>query len=145
MTTSGRRTFLPPPGYDDDRSCYACGERNPEGLRLSFDVDRAARTISTEVVFRKVHQGWNGVVHGGFLALVLDELMVNLAILLGLQAVTAEMTVRLKRPARPGLQVRGTGRIDDVRGRLVRASASLVQEGLEVASATGRLLRPTES
>lgn len=137
--------FVPPPGYDDDRYCYACGERNPEGFRLSFDVDRAARTISTEVVFRKEHQGWNGVVHGGFLALVLDELMVNLAILLDLRSVTAEMTVRLKRPARPGVPVRGTGRIDGIRGRLVRASASLVQEGVEVASSTGKLLRPTEA
>jgi uncharacterized protein (TIGR00369 family) len=137
-----RETIRVPPGYEDDRYCYACGETNPEGFRLRFDLDRERRAIAADVVFRREHQGWKGVVHGGFLALILDEVMVNLAILLDLAAVTAEMTVRLKRPARVGVPVRATGRIDEVRGRLVLASARVVQEGAEVASATGKLLRP---
>lgn len=131
------------PGFEDDRGCYACGERNPEGLRLAFDLDRAARTLSTEVVFRDAHQGWRGVVHGGFLGLVLDELMVNLAVLLGLGAVTAEMSLRLRRPARVGVLTRGTARLGETRGRLVLASADLLQDGEAVASATGKLLRPS--
>ena len=55
-------------------SCFVCGESNAAGLKLRFETD--GRIVRTRFHPRPEHAGFKGVVHGGIIATVLDEVMV---------------------------------------------------------------------
>jgi len=86
----------------DNEQCYVCGAKNPVGLAIHFTTNREARSISAAFRPSVMHQGFSGIVHGGILSSLLDEAMVKLAFELGLNAVTAEMTIRFLGSAAPG-------------------------------------------
>ena len=90
---------------EDDHMCYVCGKENPQGLKLDFKHPEKDRLEAT-VVFTKEHQGFKNIVHGGMMAMLLDEMMVNLAWKEGIPAVTAEFTVRLKKAAKVGITLK---------------------------------------
>lgn len=124
----------------DDRWCFACGEKNPSGLKLSFTLgpDGALRT---SFAFRKEHQGYTDVVHGGLIGLILDEIMLNLAWRQGIKAVTAALELRFKKAVRVGERVSFEGRIAGRDGRLLRAEAEARDpEGVLVAAAKAKCL-----
>ena len=123
--------------------CYVCGSKNPLGLKLRFEHPEKGLLRST-VVFLKEHQGFKEIVHGGMMAMVLDEMMVNLAWKEGLPAVTAELNVRLKKAAKIGQKVLLEGRLTKGRGRVLQASSEAKNEKGEVlatATATCVLIR----
>ena len=82
---------------EDDHMCYVCGQKNPQGLKLKFDRPRKGH-LTAEVVFAKHHQGFKNIVHGGMIAMVLDEMIVNLAWKEGIPAVTGELVFGSKNP-----------------------------------------------
>ena len=51
--------------------CFVCGKDNPIGLKLRFDWD--GKTARAEFTPTELYQGWQGVVHGGIIAVMLDE------------------------------------------------------------------------
>ena len=106
----------------DDRWCFACGENNPLGLKLKFTLDQHG-ALHTSFTFRKEHQGYTDVVHGGFLGLILDEIMLNLAWRLGVRAVTAGLELRFKKVVRVGDTVDFKGWIGEHKNRLLKAQA----------------------
>lgn len=120
----------------DDHFCYVCGKDNPAGLRLDFEHPKKG-VLRAVAVFNREHQGYRGIVHGGILSMVLDEMMVNLAWKEGLPVVTGEITVRLKKPAPTGERIFFEGRIEREDRRLVYASAKALNAQDEVlATAT---------
>lgn len=126
----------------DDHGCFVCGQENEEGLRLVFAIDETARSITTEFIPRKVHQGYMDVVHGGIISTVLDEAMTKLAFSLGLNAVTGKLTVRFKRPLLVGERITVTGKLTRESRRAIEAIASAVKDdGTVVAEAEGLLMR----
>ena len=126
---------------EDDHMCYVCGKENRQGLRLHFEHPEKGR-LKTTMVFLKHHQGFKNVVHGGMLAMVLDEMMVNLAWKEGIPAVTAELTVRLKKPLKVGEKVYLEGRFEGSKGRLLYASSTAKNDrGELVASAKAACIR----
>ena len=129
---------------EDDHMCYVCGRANEKGLRLNFTHTQRGRLEAT-VVFSKHHQGLKGIVHGGMMATVLDEMMVNLAWKEGIPAVTAELHVRLKKAAKTGEKVRLEGHIEgggERQKRAFQASSIAKNERGEVfASATATCMR----
>ena len=78
---------------ENDGYCFGCGPSNPIGLKLAFQWnDDKYSALWTPV---REHQGWAGRVHGGFLALVLDEALSRAALERhGLHWVTTELTTR---------------------------------------------------
>ena len=93
---------------EDDHRCYGCGKLNPEGLKLDFRHPQKG-VLQTNVIFSQRHQGFKGIVHGGIMALVLDEVMLNLAWKEHIPAVTGELTVRLIKAAKIGQKVHFEG------------------------------------
>ena len=125
----------------DDRMCYVCGKDNPQGFRLDFKHP-AKGVPQAEVVISKEHQGYRGIVHGGMVTMLLDEMMVNLAWLEGLPAVTVELSVRLKRAVPVGQKVLLEGLLEREEGRLLRMKASAKSpKGELYATAAGKCLR----
>jgi uncharacterized protein (TIGR00369 family) len=88
-----------------------------------------------------VHQGYEGIVHGGILSALLDEAMVKLTVSLGIPAVTAEITVSFKAPAAPGEELFVSGRLTHETRRLIQAEAKIERGPILIAEAKGKLLR----
>ena len=125
----------------DNQRCYVCGKDNPSGLKVQFAVDHATRTITGRFTPLREHEGWEGIVHGGIIATLLDEAMVKLAAHLGEPAVSAEITVKFKSPVASGEELVVTGKLIKESRRLIEAEA-MVEKGLVVvAEAKGKLLR----
>ncbi len=88
----------------DDNNCFACGEKNPLGLHLSFEYSGDGETAWTHSR-AKNHEGWAGIVHGGITAVALDEVAAKLVHNLGIRAVTGSLDVRYIKPAMVGQQL----------------------------------------
>ncbi len=126
----------------DDGCCFGCGPQNPIGLGLTFDWD--GEVYTSVWTPRKEHQGWADRVHGGLLALVLDEALSRAALeKQGLHWVTAELTTRLHAPAAIGEPLRVTARIVSVRSRLIVCAGEVRTEANDtmIASGTAKMMR----
>ena len=127
----------------DNGLCFGCGVNNTIGLHLTFewhgDICRTLWTPTRE------HQGWADRVHGGLLALVLDEAL-SRAVLdrHGLHWVTAELTTRLKSPAAIGEPLQIEAKIVSVRPRLILCTGEVQSEAGKriVATGSAKMLRP---
>ena len=126
--------------------CLVCGRQNPHGLKLSLHVDEGG-TVSAEFTPRAEHIGFEGIVHGGVLATVLDEAMVWAATWAGRRfCVAGEISVRFRRSAAVGrtlvcqATVESAGSKRPGLPRLIHASGRIVEAdgGALVAEATGK-------
>jgi uncharacterized protein (TIGR00369 family) len=128
--------------FTDNRRCFVCGDKNPDGLRLVFRMDAERGQAEATVAFPERFQGWEGVVHGGLQATVLDEAMIKAAWAKGLRSVTGEITVRYVKPVRIGAPYLLRGRVTGHRGKITLAESELVgDDGEAVARATGKLFK----
>jgi uncharacterized protein (TIGR00369 family) len=101
--------------WADDQFCFLCGSLNEQGLRLEFIP--AGETLTTRWVAEKRFQGYADVLHGGIISSILDEVMINLPWKLhDAPVTTAELTVRFRRPAPIGADLRFTAFVEE-RGR----------------------------
>lgn len=124
----------------DDQMCFVCGPKNPMGLRLSFSID--GNRYVTRFTPGPEHQGYVGITHGGIIGTVLDEVMARLVHVKGHQAVTAEITVRLRKPAPTGRELVFAGWIVSERGRIIDCAAEARSTSGElVADAAARMMR----
>jgi acyl-coenzyme A thioesterase PaaI-like protein len=86
--------------WEDDHHCFACGSQNPVGLHLQFTLDGEGG-LRSEYTPDARYQGYAGIVHGGFIGLLLDEVIANLPWRKEHQGVvTAEILLKLHRPAK---------------------------------------------
>ena len=124
----------------DDGYCFVCGKKNPIGLKLDFSFD--GKTITTEFVPQKEHQGYFNIVHGGIISTLLDEAMVKLAIEMGMPAVTAHMDIRLKKALNVGKKITVQAEIlRDTKKILEVYSKAVTEDNVVVADATGKLMK----
>ena len=122
--------------------CWICGEKNPGGLHLEFDLDKGAKTIQTSFIPTETYQGYHGIVHGGILSALLDEAMAKLAFELGYNAVTATLNARFKNPAKVREKLTIRGQIARANRRVVLAKATIHREdGMLIAEGDSTLVR----
>ncbi len=113
-------------------ACYACGRDNPIGLKLH--IRRDGDIARTEFVAEEHHQGWPGVLHGGILNTILDEVMAYAAIYRGLYCVTAKMEVRIRKTPLVGQRYLAGAWLTSHRRKLVEAQAEItLEDGTRVA------------
>jgi len=93
-------------------------------------------------VARSQHTGWDGVLHGGLIATVLDEVMTWAAIVGSRRACyAADFGVRLLRPLPPGASCVAVARLRQSRRRIFDTEAELRGEAGEIYSrSTGRYM-----
>lgn len=124
----------------DNGWCFACGVNNPIGLKLQFEKQDG--DYITHFTPQKEHQGYDGITHGGIISTLLDEVMARYAWVEGQNAVTAEMNVRFKLPARTGEELIVRGRIVAEDRRTMSCTAEARNsDGKIVAEATARLVK----
>ena len=118
--------------------CFACGQKNPIGLKLNFAWD--GKTAKTEFTPSKFHQGWSGVVHGGIIGCILDEAMSYAALFAGVTSLTARMQTRFRRPLQIGEPLIITASVTKKSRRLVEAKAEMrLKDGTPVADSTATM------
>ncbi len=121
----------------DYRRCFGCGQENPIGLKLKFQWD--GQVARAEFAPGELYQGWPGLVHGGIIICLLDEAMSYAALFDGMQCLTAELQVKLKRPAPVDELLVITSSISRKRRKLVETSATVsLKDGTVIAEGTAK-------
>jgi len=124
------------PAYDRDP---LIGLSNP----LAPPLARSGGLESNEweVTFGDAYGGHPGLVHGGYVAAVLDHVLGVAASSSGFASMTGTLTTRFCRPTPVNVRLTCVGRVDRVEGRKVFCSAELDASGTVVAEAHGVYLR----
>ena len=74
----------------DDHTCFVCGQENPIGFKLHFDLDKEKNEATSSVVIKKEYNGFNGITHGGIVSALLDEVSFYAGLTLNLVTVTTK-------------------------------------------------------
>jgi len=122
-------------------SCFVCGESNPFGLKLRFQSD--GRIVETRFTPRAEHVGFRGVIHGGIISTVLDEIMVwACAVQTKRFGYCAELKVRFLNPLAPGEEVLVRSELmANRKDRIYETKAAMISRaGAVLAEATGKYL-----
>ena len=120
--------------------CYGCGDRNPEGLQIMFEVD--GTRVSGRFQARETHRGWPGLAHGGVAAAALDEAMGWATWAAGALSMTARMEVKYRRPLPLGEELVVSAEVTRDRGRRLEAEAVIrTLAGETLVQASGLFLR----
>jgi uncharacterized protein (TIGR00369 family) len=125
---------------EDDHYCFVCGEKNPAGLHLKFIIQEGK--VFTEFIPQKIHQGYKDIIHGGLISTILDEAMVKAALMQGIPAVTAEMTVRFRNPLLAGEKAIIEATMLKTNRKIIEATATIKKtDETVIAEGTAKLLR----
>ncbi|HXC33792.1 MAG TPA: PaaI family thioesterase [Verrucomicrobiae bacterium] len=116
-----------------DNPCFGCGGANARGMRLAFEQDDARQRIVGRFRLGEEYQGGSGFLHGGIIALLLDEAMSKASRFHSVSAVTAELRVEYKRPIRVDTEIVVEGFVARREGR------QLYHEG-EIRNEAGELM-----
>ena len=122
-------------------NCLVCGRSNPHGLHLSLHVDPDTSTVTPHFTPTHDHIGFEGIVHGGLLATVLDEAMVWAATWSGKRfCVCGELSIRYKQSAVVGETIIVIAAIDQARKKLITTTAEVrrANDNTLLASATAK-------
>ncbi|MGB9663094.1 MAG: PaaI family thioesterase [Moorellaceae bacterium] len=102
--------------------CFGCSRDNPLGLHLEFFL-RDDGCVYTRFIPGIYHQGYPGILHGGLVTTILDELMANHLAKLGYRAVTARLEVRFRKPLPIGQELTFISRVTKKRPPLFQLEA----------------------
>jgi acyl-coenzyme A thioesterase PaaI-like protein len=124
----------------DNQYCFVCGKHNPLGLKATLEVDREARSASCQLVIPAEYQGWEGMVHGGVIAALLDEVCAYAGMTVSPQVVTGELKTRYRKPVPLERLVTVSARAGAAQRRIVTVEAQLEMDGEVLASAEATMV-----
>jgi acyl-coenzyme A thioesterase PaaI-like protein len=125
------------------RMCLVCGMQNQAGLKGSFYELEGGELLG---VFHPLeeHQSYPGRLHGGIASAILDE-TIGRAIMIahpGTWGVTAELTIRYRKPVPLGGDVKVVARITRDSRRLFEGTGEIrLADGSVAVAASGKYLR----
>ena len=120
--------------------CFACGKENEHGLHMLFEIDDDKCTAYFTP--RKEHQSYTGRMHGGLVAVLLDEVTGNyLYCKEGKPSYTAKIEIRYRQPLVIGEEVLCTGREVKRKGRMVEMAGMICKkDGTILAESTSKMM-----
>lgn len=107
-------------------ACFVCGLDNPVGLRLEF-YESGTHEVTATCLLGKAYEGYPGVLHGGIVAAILDEVG-GRAVMIGDHTrftMTAKLDVKYRQPTPTGQALTVVGRLLRRRGRLAWTHAEI--------------------
>ena len=121
-----------------DEYCFACGEKNPIGLHLSFNFD--GERIFTKKILTKEFQGYDGTAHGGILSTMLDETMCKfISAKYNEKAVTGRLEIRYKFPTPIEQELKITAWQENQRKNIISMCSTVeTADGVITAEATAK-------
>ena len=127
---------------DMDHNCFGCGQQNAYGLQLKFYPDEQGGVWAPFVPAARF-EGYTGMVHGGVISTVLDEVMAWSLYRNQVWAVTGALNVRYRAPIQVGERTRAVGWQIDRRGRRIEMAGEIRREddGAVLARATATFVQ----
>jgi acyl-coenzyme A thioesterase PaaI-like protein len=114
--------------FGGGQPCFGCAPDHPIGFRLAFTCE--GEEVRTTFMAGEQHQGPPGVMHGGLVMTLADEIAAWTVI--GLKqrmGFTAAVEARLLKPVRIASEIVGRGRIASDGARVVKVAVELEQSG----------------
>ena len=122
--------------FTDYGLCFVCGPKNECGLGLKFD--RSGDKVTTRYTPLDHHQGFPGILHGGIISSLLDEVMSRVSVLEGKWTQTVKLEVIFRRPISLCQTVTAEAKKVGERRKLVQAEGMiLLEDGSFAAEAKG--------
>jgi uncharacterized protein (TIGR00369 family) len=121
------------------KNCFVCGRENISGLHLDF-YDTAPGETTSEITLGERFEGYPGVVHGGIVAAILDE-VTGRVFLQGKATrfmLTARLEIRYRKPVPVGERL-------VVIGRAVRDAGRVAQATGQIQDCAGNILAEAEA
>jgi len=125
------------PGY---KHCFVCGRDNHFGLNITFFKDK--NEVRAEFIPESKHQGFKGIVHGGILFSILDEIMGRTAVITKeIMTLTVEINIKYRKKAKIGEKIIFTAHMTKDLGRMIEAQGQACKEdGTLLIEAKGRFI-----
>lgn len=123
--------------------CVVCSQSNPLGLGLEFTVHDDG-SVSASLNGHFALEGFQGCLHGGMIASLLDGAMTNCLFAHGHVAMTAELKVRYRKPVFTGQEMLIRAWITRSQPPLHLLEADLKQEGCIKATASAKFMERNE-
>ena len=123
----------------NSRMCFACGLQNPAGLQGAFYTLEDG-TVMGKFTAREEHQGYPGIVHGGVITAMLDEVIARAGMGDGeTWGVTVSIEVRFRHKVPVGEPLTIIGQLTHQTSRLYEGKGELqLGDGTLAAEATAR-------
>ena len=119
--------------------CLVCGYQNPHGLHLHLHVDPADGSVHVNFTPLAEHIGFEGIIHGGVIATIVDEAMVWAATWHGRRfCVCGEMSQRFRQSAEVGRKIEFIAKVESACPRLILASCDVIDDRGIIATAAGK-------
>ena len=121
--------------------CFVCGVENDHGLQIRFfETNSDPVEVRAEYTVPERFQGYPGIVHGGIIAAMLDEVS-SRTVFRGDPprfVVTGKLSIRYRKPVPVETPLRLTGRIVEDKGKVIHVAG-------EIADLNGGLLAEAEA
>ena len=106
--------------------CFVCGRSNPVGLYMQF-YDDGENEVVSEYTVPAHYQGYPGIVHGGVVASMLDEIVGRVSMIGDHHhfMMSVRLQVLYRHPVPVETPLRVVGRILRLRGRLGKAKGQI--------------------
>jgi acyl-coenzyme A thioesterase PaaI-like protein len=126
------------------QNCIGCSPRNAKGLHLCFEPH--GRQVRAQLVLDRSYESYPGMIHGGIIALILDE-VTGRAALWHARTFVVTQGIRLRYAAvmQPGVRYVASAEVDaEPAGELLRVSGAIeeVATGRLIATATSSFMAP---
>lgn len=135
-----------PTKQPNSHHCFVCGLTNPIGLKLKF-YETAPGEVTVDYVVPDDYQGYPGVVHGGIVAAMLDEVAGRTQISGDPPRFmfTARLDIRYRQNVPTGQPLHMIGRAGKLKERTAKASAKLYgPDGSLLAEANALLVNVSD-
>jgi uncharacterized protein (TIGR00369 family) len=124
--------------FPSDGGCFGCSAANPAGLQVRFR--RHGGRVYAEYTVPDRFHGAPGIVHGGIVATLLDEVSCAAAVFVrDARVATGELSIRYRRPCPVEIPLRLEARVTDAaHARYLVIEAQITQDGEVLARSTGK-------
>lgn len=131
----------------NDHNCFGCGSQNAFGLHLEMYALADDTGVWAPFVPSERYEGYHGVIHGGIISTLLDEIMAWSLYAREIWAVTARMQTNFRKPVVVGEELVLVGSVERERGRLfeVRGELKRTSDHQILADATATFMRVPEA
>jgi len=121
--------------------CFACGPKNPIGLKIEFTIDKMDQCIGFFIADEN-HVGYQNTVHGGIIYTALDDVMANVLYLQNIKAHTGKCEIRYRKPLEVGQKIKLIGKITSKKSRLItlKGEARLVLSNELIADCEAKFM-----
>ena len=125
--------------------CFGCGNDNAQGMKLKFVIDDENRRVHGSFRLPVRYEGPPAHVHGGIIALLIDEAMGKLNRPEQIVALTAEMSIQYVRPVPLGKKIAIEAHPTEHNGRNYWRECTIRDEhGNLLARGKGRFVKVAE-